>query len=144
MALNWPASSIPAAMAWPLTNATRVTKEFNGLLLHDPNVAVVNRVAVALQLNGAGSRAFGHAATGRAVDLHFVVDKDAVVLHGDDGVPGILALGVEPGGGEVDVVGLPRERREAQVLGRLHLGIDAAALVVLALEPEAVQHLDFV
>ncbi len=48
------------------------------------------------------------------------------------------------GVGEVDVVRLPLERRQAHVDLRLELGVDAAALVVLAVEAEAVEDLHLV
>ena len=101
---------------------------------------------MALQVEGAGSGDFGlEAATGgRALEFEAVMDGDAVVADGDDGVGGLLAVLVELGGGEVDVVGLPLQGREAHVhLGRGVL-IDAAALVIEALEAEAVEDLDFV
>ena len=72
------------------------------------------------------------------------MDEHAVVLHGEGGVLGLLAVSIELRLGELDVVGLPGERGEAHVHERAVLGVDAAALVVLALEAEAVEHLHLV
>ena len=66
------------------------------------------------------------------------------MLHGQDGVGGLLAGRVELRRRELHVIGLPLEGREAQV----HLGgavlVDPTALVIDALESEAVEHLDLV
>src|SRR5262245_16933625 len=78
-----------------------------------------------------------------AGELDGVVDLDAVVPHGD---LGDLLLGRRIGrvALELDVVGLPRQRREAHVDAGRFLAIEAAALVGLAFEAEAVEHLDLV
>ena len=101
---------------------------------------------MALQVEGSGSGDFGleAAAGGGALELEVVVDGHAVVDDRDDRVGGLLAVGIELGGGELDVIGLPLEGREAHVhLGRGVL-VDAAALVIEALEAEAIEDLDFV
>ena len=51
---------------------------------------------------------------------------------------------VELGRRVVDVVGLPGQRRKAHVHARRLDAVDAAALVVLALQAERVEHLHFV
>src|SRR5690606_4420610 len=57
---------------------------------------------------------------------------------------GLFPLVVVAGSLELDVVGLPHQRREAGVHGRLGDLIDAAALVVFPFQAERVEHLHFI
>src|SRR4051812_19546999 len=85
------------------------------LLLDHPDVPEEHRVPVPLELDRPRRRAFLLAGTGLVLQLVLVLDDDAVVPDGDDGVLGLLAGGVEPGRLEVDVVRLPPQRRVAHV-----------------------------
>src|SRR5437667_12685376 len=72
------------------------------LLLHDPDVAELQRVAVSLQLHrAAASFRVAAAAAGRTGNLHVVVDEDAVMLGGDAGVLRLLVAVVARAVGEV-------------------------------------------
>ena len=75
--------------------------------------------------------------------FHVVVDDDSVVPHGHAAVLRLLAVG-ELSGREIDVVGLPRQRREGHVEVRFLDRGDAAALVVVRLQPERIEHLHFI
>lgn len=98
-----------------------------------------------LEVDGAGGVGFLVAGgRGAAGEFDVVVDNGAVVGDGEAGVSGFLAGGVVLGGGEVDVVGLPGEGREAEVFAGGGDFVEAAAFVVFAFEAEAVEHLDFV
>ena len=77
-------------------------------------------------------------------EFDVVLDDGAVVGDGEAGVGGFLAGGVVLSGGEVDVVGLPGEGWEAEVLAGGGDFVEAAAFVVFAVEAEAVEHLNFV
>ena len=111
----------------------------------DPDVAVADGVAVVLEVDGAGGVGFFDGGGGGAVgEFDVVLDDGAVVGDGEAGVGGFVAGGVVLGGGEVDVVGLPGEGREAEVLAGGGDFVEAAAFVVFAVEAEAVEHLDFV
>ncbi len=72
------------------------------------------------------------------------MDQHAVVADGQPGRGRLHPLGIEAWGAEVDVVGLPLQRRGAHVDARAGDLVDAAALVVEPLEGIAVQHLDLV
>src|SRR4051794_27470773 len=115
------------------------------LALDEPDVLELERIAVALQDERA-RRAFKLGVTvaaGWAGNLDVVLYENAVEADGDAGLSDnlvILAHGVR----EVDVVGLPGQRREAHVELRLGLGVDAAGLVVLAVQAEGVEDLDLV
>src|SRR5581483_2822171 len=99
-------------------------------LLDHPDIAEHYGVAVPLQVQRSRRGAFLLAAGGWAFgQLHLIVDDDAIVLDRDHGVLHLL-VALEAGGLEVDVVGLPRERRVAHVEQRLELRIEAAALIV--------------
>src|SRR5688572_23787236 len=67
----------------------------NGLLFHDPNVAIEDGVAMALELEGAAGGAFGFAAAGLVFDFVSVVDGHAVVFDSDDRWFGFLALRIK-------------------------------------------------
>ena len=111
------------------------------LIVFDPDVAVLDLVAVTLKEDAAGFAGFGLfglAAGGLVGEFRLVVDEDPVVLDRNDGVRDLFALVVELSGRDVEIVGLPRQRREARVDDRLELLIEARALVVLAFEPEGV------
>src|SRR5262249_6065239 len=97
------------------------------LALDEPDVAEDDRVAVVLKVDGRRLR-------GAGLEREGVVDLDAVVPDaGDDLAVGLLDL---------DVVGLPGQRRQAHVHAGGLLAVEGAALVLLALQAEAVQHLD--
>ena len=101
---------------------------------------------MALQLEGSRRWDFSlkAAARGRALEREFILHDDAVVLHGEDRVIGLLAVGVKLGRRELDVVGLPLQRREAHIhLGRAVL-VDAATFVIQALQAEAIEDLYFI
>src|ERR1043166_3571715 len=82
---------------------------------HDPNVAIEHGIAVALQLNAAATRAFGFSAAGRSFQLLMIMDDDAVVLNCGHGVFGLLAVGARMGGLEINVIGLPGQRRKTHI-----------------------------
>ena len=97
-----------------------------------------------LQVDRAGFGAFGQGGRGGGVrQFDVVVDDDSVVPHGHASVLRLLAVR-ELSGGEIDVVGLPRQRREGHVDVRLFDRRDAAALVVVRLQPERIEHLHFI
>lgn len=111
----------------------------------DPDVAVADGVAVVLEVDGAGGVGFFDGGGGGAVgEFDVVLDEDAIVADGEAGGGGFLAVGVVFRGGEIDIVGLPGERWEAEVLAGGGDFVEAAAFVVFAVEAEAVEHLDFV
>src|SRR5438309_946158 len=85
------------------------------LRLHDPDVAVIDRVAVILELDRAGGVFFLLAAGGRAAQLQVVVDGDAVVDDVGNGVGGLATVLIEASRLELDIVRLPGERRIAHV-----------------------------
>ena len=91
-----------------------------------------------------GGGFFERGGGGVAGEFDVVLDGDAVVFDGDAGVGVFLAVGIPFGGGEVDVVGLPSEGREAEVLAWGGDFVEATAFVVFAIEPEAIEHLNFV
>src|SRR5579871_277616 len=103
---------------------TPPSRRARALLLNDPDITEKHRIPMALELNGAGFGGFLLAATGRAGDFHVIVNEDAILPHGGDGVLGLFAVGVEARGLEINVVGLPGERREAGVEARFDLRVD--------------------
>ncbi len=116
------------------------------LLLHDPDVAELQRIAVPLEQDRTracprgrcGGRRWGRLISTLSWMTH------AVELHGG---PGLLRPSCRPsrhGVGEVHVVGLPDQRRQAHVHLRRHPGVNAAALVVLAVQAERVEDLHLV
>jgi hypothetical protein len=70
--------------------------------------------------------------------------EHAVVRHRDGRSALLLAIGIDLAGAIFDVVGLPDERRKTHI----HVGgprsVNAAAFVVLAFEPKAIEDLDFI
>src|SRR5260221_1055073 len=80
-------------------------------LFHDPDIAEENRIAVTLKLNRSGICALLLPTSGGTGNLHVIVNEDAVVAHGRDGVLRLLAVGIEARGFKIDIVRLPRERR---------------------------------
>ena len=101
---------------------------------------------MALELDGAWGGDFGFeaAAWGGGLEFEVVLDDDAVVFYGEDGGVGFFTGGVELGGGVGDVVGLPLEGGIAHVELGSAVVVDAAALVVFALEAETVEDLQFI
>ena len=72
------------------------------------------------------------------------MDDHTVMADGDHSVDGLQASSIKLGGGEIHIVGLPLQGREAHVhLGRGIL-INPAAFVIEASEAEAVEDLDFI
>src|SRR5205085_1819946 len=116
------------------------------LPLHQPDVAEHHGIAVALERDraAAGGLAFLLRPARRAGDLVVLVDQDAVLADRDAGIADLLARGVEAGVLELDIVGLPGERREAHVHVRRLLAIDGAAVALLSIQAEGVQDLDLV
>ncbi len=114
------------------------------LLLYDPHIAKLQRVAVTLQFDGSGG-ALGIASgtAGLAVNLQILVDHHAIVLKRHAGVLHLLAVNAH-GIGKLHIVGLPLERRKAHVHDRIGLGVDAAALVVFALKSKRIKNLHLV
>src|SRR5581483_4181388 len=109
------------------------------------DVAVLHGIAVVLEHDGAG-RAGVAAHAGRGVvlgDLHLIVDLDAVVVDGDDARLFLLAAFAH-GSLEFDVVALPDRGGLAGIDERGGHAVDAAAIVVLALETVAVEDLHLV
>ena len=72
------------------------------------------------------------------------MDHDTVVLYSHPRCSGLLSLFIILCCREIDVVGLPSQRRKAHVHIRRRRLIDAAAIIVLAFETEGIEHLDFV
>lgn len=123
------------------TGVSAITSGFG----EDPDVAVADGVAVVLEVNGAGGVGFLIGGGGGAAgEFDVVLDDSAVVSDGESSVGGLLAGGVVLGGGEVDIVGLPSEGREAEVLAGGGDFVETAAFVVFTVEAKAVEHLDFV
>lgn len=63
------------------------------------------------------------------IDLHIVVDADAVVEHGHPGIAHKLAVGVVAWGAEEYVVALPGLRRAASVYHRRRHSVDGPGFV---------------
>src|SRR5260221_13875604 len=103
-------TSCTRAAARKAIEQSRITRSLL-FLFHDPDVPELEGVAVALELDRAGGP-LGVAAVAarRSSDLLVLVDDDAVVLHGDEGVLRLLRVRRE-GVRELDVVGLPGEGR---------------------------------
>src|SRR5438105_2934971 len=76
--------------------------------------------------------------------LQVVVHDDPVMLDRRPGVAGLVAVGADTGGGELDIIGLPGEWRQARIDVFLGDFVNSAAIVVLPLEPERIENLDFV
>ena len=111
----------------------------------DPNVAIADGVAVVLQVNRSGVRAFLVGGGGRDTgEFDLFVHHHAIQLDGDPGVGQLFAGVIVTGGGEVGVVGLPHERGQAHVQVGLADGVQSAALVVFPLEAKRVEHLGLV
>src|SRR5262249_45224115 len=112
---------------------------------HEPDIAVLHRVAVVLQEDRAGRTRVAAEAGRRVVlgQLDVVVDLDAVVENRHAARLDLLAV-LARRGGELDVVTLPDGRRLAGVDEWGGDAVDGAAVVVLALEAIAIEHLDFV
>src|SRR5262245_3345294 len=76
-------------------------------------------------------------------DLHVILNRDPVLKHADLGGFDLLAL-LEDGGSEVNIITLPDCRRLTRVdLGCRYL-VDSTTVIVLALQPVAIQDLDLV
>jgi len=111
----------------------------------DPDIAEAHGVAVVLEIDGTGVGAFfDRRGAGVFGQLDAVLDDDAVVTDRYLGVLGFLALGVVFGGSVVDVVGLPRQGREAHVLIGIFDLVQSTAFVVLAGQRERIENLHFV
>src|SRR5262249_49270792 len=93
-----------------------------------PDVAVDDCVAVVLQVDPHRLRAL----LGNRIVL---VNLDTVVPDGGAQITLVIGL-------DLDVVGLPDQRRKAHVDLRLAVAVKRAALVVLALQAETVEHLN--
>ena len=80
---------------------------------------------------------FGAAAAGSGAFVQFevVVYDHAVVARGDPGILDLFAV-LEARGGELYVVGLPGEGREAHVHCGGLLSVEGAAEIKLSLDPE--------
>ena len=72
------------------------------------------------------------------------MNQHAVVANRDPRIGCFFAVLVELGGGEINVVSLPLERRKAHVQIRILDGVDAAALVVLAGKAERIEYLHLI
>src|SRR5262245_61931928 len=95
---------------------------------NDPDIAVENRIAVALQLNRPSSWALRFAAAGRPGDLPVIEHDHAIVLQRDDGVLNLFAVSIVFGGLEKRIVSLPLQRRKTHVDARRRVAVDRAAL----------------
>ena len=104
---------------------------------------ILDLVAVALEIERTRGRAFVLSAGRGVLQLELRVNHHAVVPHFDLGVGDLLPILVLRRG-ELHVVRLPSQRRKAHVHVRLAQLIEAAALVVLAFQPERIEHLDLV
>src|SRR4051812_24118802 len=112
---------------------------------HQPDIPVLDRVAVVLEVDRAGGAGVAAEAGAGVVDGDgdVVVDRDAVVADADPRGGDLLAIDAL-GGLEVDVVALPDGGGLAGVdAGPGHL-VDGAAVVVLGIEAVAVEDLDLV
>ena len=71
------------------------------------------------------------------------MNQHAVQLDGDAWPCSALAIGVERGCGEVDIISLPAEWRQAHVEAGLSDGVDTTASVLSGMHTEGVEHLGF-
>ena len=105
---------------------------------HHPDIAENDWVVVVLEVNGT----FGvfewsfEGGGGREVfgQLQILMHQHSIELHGDAWPGGLFAGGIEFGGFKIDVIGLPRERRETHVKSWFGDRVDATRLVVFSLE----------
>ena len=95
----------------------------------NPEVAVGDGVAVVLECDGAGVGAFFLAGSGFVLQFNVALYGNAVQQDGEASVGGFFSGGVEAGGGEVDVVGLPGKGWEAHIQFRRTGAIEAATFV---------------
>ena len=112
------------------------------LFRHQPDVAVPHLVAVTLQVDGPRAGTF-RLLTSRRPPKLAVVDQHAVVADGHSGI-GHLLVTLELRRREVEIVRLPNHRRQAHVHVRFPHLVEAAALVVAALQTKRVEHLTLV
>lgn len=84
-----------------------------------------------MEVQRSGFWRFGCDATwGFAWKFEVIVDKHTVVVDGDSSVGSFLTLGVEFGGFENDVVGLPGERWVAHIQAGVGDLVDTAAFII--------------
>src|SRR6266545_1685514 len=114
--------------------------------LDDPDVAILHLPTVALQVQRPTFGRLGPTAARWALlQLVIIVNLDAVMPDRHARVRELLlAVRIETGGCEIDVVGLPLQRWIAHVDQRRGLAVNPAALVVRALQAETVEHLHLV
>ena len=114
------------------------------LFRNDPDVAIINWMAVVLQPNGTTDGCFGVEAGGggSAVDLNLIMDEHAVVFDGHQSIFYFRAGLIELCRIEIHVVGLPGERGQTHVDFGLGERVEAAALVVFARQPERIEERD--
>ena len=111
------------------------------LFFYNPNVSELKRVAVALQLHWSGSSfRFATGSAGFSRYLEIVVNDDPIQANRDFGVFDLLPV-LRFGVGEVDVVGLPTERRKAGIHVRVLDRINATAFIVRSLQSKGVKNL---
>src|SRR5262245_18295390 len=91
----------------PLVFCLRRRAITRSIFRHHPDVAVENRIAVALQLNRPTRWTLRLAAAGRPVDLHAIEHDHAIVLQRDEGVLNLFAVSIVFGGLEKSIVSLP-------------------------------------
>ena len=98
-----------------------------------------------LDVDGAGCGALGEGGRrGGMIDFCVRLDLDSVVTDGHAGIVRLFPVRAEAGGGELDVIRLPLQRRETHVHRRRLHAVDPAGLIVFALEPEGIEHLHFI
>src|SRR5690606_9635362 len=117
-----------------LSIARRSTNRRDLRLGYNPDIPVLQRISVPLELNRSG-RAFWLVAmpARRPGDLYVVVNHHTIVFDRYPRILHLVAVFIAYGVGELHVVSLPGQRRSAHVHLRIGLGINAATLVIEAL-----------
>ena len=97
-----------------------------------------------LEENGTRFRAFSHRGScSSMITDGLVVDENSVVINGHDGVCGLLAI-LKLGCCEIDIIGLPCERRVAHIEKWSLSGVDAPTLVVTTFQRKGIEYLHLV
>src|SRR5437660_5191847 len=104
----------------------------------NPDVSIEHRIAVALKLERAATLVLLLSAGCGPFQLEVVMNHHAVLFEGDSRIFDLPAGVVEFHRCELDVVGLPRQWREAHVRSRRWLCVDGIAFVVLAFESKRI------
>src|SRR4051812_25366416 len=100
-----------------------------------PDVSVVNRVAMILELDRPSDRCLraDPGCSRGAVDFRVVMDENSIVFHGHNGIFDLLSCLIKFGSFKIHIVGLPNQWWKTHVHGWFVLGVNAAAFIVLSL-----------